>query len=236
MSMLSCSKDSLTSEKVDEFTDYEINKLGVLHNAYLSKVFKQFNYEKDDRFEELSISFENLINSEGLNHNFKYYFQQLGNCNVECVKTFLGKEHTYIEQLDIYVLSNSEYLQKDLLAQVEVIKSEAKAKIKDSKKLNVVLSYLEVYQYSSYFWLPVSRGGSGEGYEIIEKLRASSSEIEKRCNYRNVIRDDAFAVSSGLISSAFWAGIVGGPIAPAVFFGQIAVGAAIGSAWTAICP
>ena len=216
-------------------SDAEIEKTGTAHNAILSKAFKNFDYQADDYYVELESQFKAIAAEAG----FQMPFNPCSDGSIEVARSFLGTEYQIIENLEEFVQQDSKKNVGDISLRVDALQKRVKSTITDAKKVEVLLAYLEVYKKSSEFWLPVTRGGTGEGFEIYQKLHANSRTSRlsvRRCDV-GVIAADATSAGGSLIIGAAVAGIFGGPIGWAYVVG-VAASTAWGSATNALynCP
>ena len=76
---------------------------------------------------------------------------------------------------------------------------------------------------SAYFWLPSTKGGSGEGFTVIQAMqKPSDDQIETASDW---VKRDGMGAAGGFIEFALVAGL-GGPAGVGAMIGGVAFGAA----------
>lgn len=205
--MSSCVKKSLENAHAErKLTDEQVEQIGEYHNKYLQLAFKQFNYNADDLSIELASQYERILKNESIPYDIE---QQVLNADesIKLLDDNLSNEAMRIINQGV----NESYKVEDVASYEQLVnKLEIKAKTTlDKNEVDAALVTLCVLRKSAHFWLPIQKGGSGIGDEILIKLNNSQNHYAKDSGW---LAADGTAAGCGMIGGAIGAGLAAGPL------------------------
>jgi len=224
--MYSCEKnefnpDSTNKEEVDTenktkrtsgctvFTDAQIAQIGANHNTYLSEVFSNFNYQDIDLEAELNQQFENISMPPSLTAAQKTTIINTiiswDDIEVDFINPTKVKQ--YMDDIEAVVLSDDNNNLSEITAQLAIVESNASS-ILTCQDLEAVKLMVSVTKNSVEFWLPTSKGGTGEGNGILIDIGVPPQYISDKT--KHVIAMDGLAASGAFITWGFSAAF--GPV------------------------
>ncbi len=195
-----------TSEECTKrhFTDEQINWIADNHNAILETVFNNFDFSSDNKEAELHNQFSQLdLQGDTVNWAEVKGYEETFNMLKEQLSS---NAYSYIEQA--FTLSSDIEDVAEFNQIISTMQMEAKSALIGCE-LDCVLTTLEVFKKSAYFWLPEELGGSGKGTLILQQLHPNTTFQArwKWPGWNTVLASDAGSAGIGCLVVAFSGGV-----------------------------
>jgi len=212
----------------------EVAFIGNQHNEILAKVFSRYNWESNDfqaelikRFKEEDIMLDS--NKDRIDDFTKQGNQYSFEKELKLLQNGLSSNSNLLLE-EIMVLSDDFDSYNSLLDKIPDLQIKIKNSPESFDDKNALLVTLGVLKSSAYFWMPVSKGGSGVGYSVLEKINNA------RTNRNLYGNGDGEEGGNGTLCFAGWKETLKGDAAAAgVGFVGVAVAAALGPVgWAAL--
>lgn len=232
----SCDSQSFESELVENsqlseaLGKEQIRKIADSHNEYLEMAIQDFDYSTNKPLDELQVGVVNQVPDlsseqaqESFEKNTNLFLDNLSQEGKVIVDRVIS-EASSISSLESFNLFIQE---QQLITQTEI----------DGQEQTAILIFLAVTANSAELWLPVEMGGSGIGYDFLNKLAVRNGGSQKISCLGSVIVADGLAAAGRFVAIGVSIAIAGGPttIAAALAALYILAGeAAFASGTTAI--
>ncbi len=223
----------------------EVDFIGNQHNEILAKVFSKYNWESNDfeaelikRFKEEDIMLD--LNKERIDNFTKQGNQYSFEKELKFLQNGLSSNSNLLLE-EIMVLSDDFDSYNSLLDKIPDLQIKIKNSSESFDDKNALLVTLGVLKSSAYFWMPISKGGSGIGYSVLEKI--NNARINRNVNaygagdgevggggticfsgWKTTLRGDAISAGSGMIGVAVVMSTPGGVIIAEAAAAAAAVG------------
>ena len=217
--MISCNKDAktftyadnldtreITSSNSNYINDSSLIAVSELHNTYLSQIISSFNTNCTDKVVELDSCFMRITDissskkSEMLN---KLNNGEICNTIDELIFRVKESDITSAPQVVYYIktigeIFNSETIYYDTICgKLNAIKNNMCNDTNiDARGCFFLKSLIYTLEKSSYFWLPLNNGGSGEGYDFL-------TSVGTRSLFGDIILADGVSISMGFLCGWF---------------------------------
>jgi hypothetical protein len=236
IAVYSCTTDNnkIENEKVNLALN-DIETIGLRRNEDLSIVYPYFDFSSENKLEVLKNSFLSISllqlsyeeKSDAINLVFITQNQRTSN-DIETIKaslkTDLAKNMIDSAYENLY---NSDF-HNDLVFILVHLKTNAFNNL-ENIDFNLVSSYLEVLEQSSYFWKQADFGSSGEGYSIVLSLQNQGQSSRSVSPFtKAVITADTTGSAVGFLGAGIgdW---IAGAINPAALVAGAALAAVASS-------
>ena len=212
-----------------ELSNAEIKQMASDHNKYLTKIFDEtydFNSNKteNEQFTEIKIDLIREFSTASEEQAYNEFFDNVRNINLEdLLENDFEKDYVQNIKSVLYSSSNHQELSNNLDIIITIIDNDERDFFKTPLKL-----YAETIKESAFYWWPTEIGGSGIGYEVMQKRGKAIT----RTAMNRAAETDAKALSGGMIGIAAYGtwGVLFGPVGFALT-GASFIGVVVGSAF-----
>lgn len=206
-------------------TDQLIDSIASLHNLYLSQGISDFNFNSTDYNEELYSQFETIgVNSFGLSlSDIEEVLDSADNDNYAFISVHSGDSDVIaiMDNVSNFIAAYPNCNFSDVQNEVQTQITYAINHLVGSD-LDIALTFLRTFEKSSYFWLPLDKGGSGVGDDFIGDIEDHNPGVA--INWGAIAYSDGAGAAGVLLRTWYMAGFV--PLSWGAIVGAIGWGAA----------
>lgn len=212
-----------------ELSNVEIKQMASDHNTSLKNIFDEkydFDSKKteSEQFGEIKVALIKEFADASEQQAYNEFFDNVRNVNlVDLLENDFEKN--YVD--DITKKLNSSANHQELSNSLDLIIASIDQDKRDFFKTPLKL-YAETIKESAYYWWPTEIGGSGVGYEVMQKR----GKTVTKTTMNRAAETDGKALSAGMIGVATYGawGVMFGPVGFALT-GASFIGVVVGSAF-----
>jgi hypothetical protein len=210
----------------------DIQKIAVLHNTFLDEVELNIDWYSGDASKSIESSMMEL-NSNGLSYfslaeKQGYLAFTAINTNMNFLNNNYGSEAmSILNNTKEYLLSNENFTISELESYIASSNMIASKKLQGIE-LDGVLVFLAVLEKSANYWLPVDRGGSGNGVSVVN----ANDKVKNANFWGELLLADAMGATSVLTGIGLT--LLATPPTATALAGVVGFAAATASLWSLV--